>query len=250
MRTSFFPVFLLFSLLSPVQSQSFAGRYNGLYQGEPVVLTLTASGEGAYTGLLDDSHNKYNVSGQARGNVLTGQAQEASLGLTLQLKGELKGDHLSVRLSILGTEIPVELDREVSASPGAQAGSPAGNPVAAKQHDQVLVGSWTSQSNYNSGGYGQGSMSSESTLILLADGRVADGGSRTVVGGTGWSGSSGGAAAGVLEGVYWFTENKKLYLQAVQNGKTEVQVLGKYYVENNHLLITADNGSKVLFYRS
>jgi hypothetical protein len=93
-------------------------------------------------------------------------------------------------------------------------------------------------------------MSSESTLILLADGRVADGGSRTVVGGSGWSGSSGGSATGVVDGVYWFTENKKLYLQADQNGKTEVQSLGKYYIENNRLLITADNGNKVLFYRS
>jgi uncharacterized pyridoxamine 5'-phosphate oxidase family protein len=53
-----------------------------------------------------------------------------------------------------------------------------------------------------------------------------------------------------VDGVYWFTENKKLYLQAVQNGKTEVQALGKYYMENNHLLITAENGGKVLFYRS
>jgi hypothetical protein len=162
----------------------------------------------------------------------------------------LKGNHLSLKLSILGTEIPVELDRENTAADSGRSDTPAGNPVAAKQHDQALVGSWTSQSNYNSGGYGQGSMSSESTLILLADGRVADGGSRTVVGGSGWSGSSGGAATGVVDGVYWFTENKKLYLQAVQNGKTEVQALGKYYMENNHLLITAENGGKVLFYRS
>lgn len=144
----------------------------------------------------------------------------------------------------------MELDRENTAADSGRSDTPAGNSVAAKQHDQALVGSWTSQSNYNSGGYGQGSMSSESTLILLADGRVADGGSRTVVGGSGWSGSSGGAATGVVDGVYWFTENKKLYLQAVQNGKTEVQALGKYYMENNHLLITAENGSKVLFYRS
>jgi len=243
-------ILFAFFALPTLFAQSFAGRYNGFYQGEPVVLTLTAAGGGVYSGLLDDSNNKYNVSGRVQGSVLSGQAQEASLGLTLQLRGELKGNHLSLKLSILGTEIPVELDRENTAADSGRSDTPAGNPVAAKQHDQALVGSWTSQSNYNSGGYGQGSMSSESTLILLADGRVADGGSRTVVGGSGWSGSSGGAATGVVDGVYWFTENKKLYLQAVQNGKTEVQALGKYYMENNHLLITAENGSKVLFYRS
>lgn len=228
-------------------SQSFAGNYTGIYQGEPVVLSLAEAGSGVYSGLLDDSHNKYNVSAKGQGSLLTGQAQESSLGVTFQLRGELSGNRLALKLSVMGVELPIELYRERAAeNPAKQADT----PVAGKQRDQTLVGSWTSQSNYNSGGFGQGSMSSESTLILLADGRVADGGSRTVVGGSGWSGSSGGSATGVVEGVYWFTENKRLYLQAVQGGKTEVQTLGKYYIENNHLLITADNGSKVLFYKS
>lgn len=247
MLKSVLSTLITFFTLSAIFSQSLAGKYTGVYQGEPVVLTLEASDGDTYAGVLDDGHNKYNVTARGQGSGLTGQATESSLGLTLQLQGELRGNHLALKLAIMGVELPVDLYRENggAASPPASA-----IPVSGKQRDQALVGSWTNQSNYNSGGFGQGSMSSESILVLLADGRVADGGSRTVVGGAGWSGSSGGSATGVVDGVYWFTENKKLYLQAVQNGQTEVQLLGKYYLENNHLLITADNGNKVLFYRS
>ncbi|MCE2821298.1 MAG: hypothetical protein LW693_02610 [Saprospiraceae bacterium] len=247
MRKSVFSILIALFAISSIFSQSFAGKYNGVYQSEPVVLTLVASDGGAYSGVLDDSHNKYDVTARGQGGELTGQARESSLGLTLQLRGALKGNQLALKLGIMGVELPIDLYREGGGE------VPARQPVSTvsgRQRDQALVGSWTSQSNYNSGGFGQGSMSSESTLILLADGRVADGGSRTVVGGSGWSGSSGGSATGVVDGVYWFTENKKLYLQADQNGKTEVQSLGKYYIENNRLLITADNGNKVLFYRS
>jgi hypothetical protein len=247
MQKSSLSVLFVFFAFSGAFSQSFAGKYNGVYQGEPVVLTLAVSDGESYAGVLDDSHNQYNVTARAQGTELTGQARESSLGLTLQLHGALKGNQLSLKLSIMGVELPIELYRE---NKGEAPSRQSASPVSGRQRDQALVGSWTNQSNYNSSGFGQGSMSSESTLILLADGRVADGGSRTVVGGSGWSGSSGGAATGVVDGVYWFTENKKLYLQAVKNGKTDVQVLGKYYMENNHLLITADNGNKVLFYRS
>lgn len=87
MRTTVASTLFAFFALPTTYAQSFAGRYNGLYQGEPVVLTLTAAGGGVYSGLLDDSNNKYNVSGRVQESVLSGQAQEASLGLTLQLRG-------------------------------------------------------------------------------------------------------------------------------------------------------------------
>ena len=111
------------------------------------------------------------------------------------------------------------------------------------------MGKWTRQENYNSG-YGGGYMSSESSLVFLADGRVSDGGSRTVVGGSDFSGSSSGGGNGIVEGLTWYTENQKLYLTATENGKTQTECLGKYGFHENAMMITAQDGTKLLFYRN
>jgi hypothetical protein len=93
-------------------------------------------------------------------------------------------------------------------------------------------------------------MSSESSLVFLADGRVSDGGSRTVVGGSDFSGSSSGGGNGIVEGLTWHTENQQLYLTATENGKTQTECLGKYGFHENAMMITAQDGTKLLFYRN
>ena len=72
MRKSVFSILIALFAISSIFSQSFAGKYNGVYQSEPVVLTLVASDGGAYSGVLDDSHNKYDVTARGQGGELTG----------------------------------------------------------------------------------------------------------------------------------------------------------------------------------
>lgn len=237
---------LLFLSASTLVAQDFSGTYTGTYNGDPVVLKLTTTAANAYTGTINDSQMTYEVAAQSTGKNLKGTCTEKSLGLNLQLSGVLNGTSLSLNLSMMGAIITFDL-KKVGAQVAVVAAPSQSIPSDARR-DPAVVGRWTHQSNYNSG-YGQGSMSSESVMIFYADGRLADGGSRTVTSGSDWSGSSSDQGSGVVEGVIWYTKGGQLYLQSVINGKTETQLLGKYYIEDGKMLITAQNGNKMLLYK-
>lgn len=240
-------LFLLTHLAIATEAQNFTGQYTGLYQNEPVILVLIASGPYGYTGDLNDSHNTYKVSATAQGNTLKGQCTAADLGIALEMQAVLQDSKLSMELNLLGNNLSIELQK--SGNPTTTTGTEAQQATGdLQQRDPMLVGRWTQQSNYNSG-YGQGSMSSESSMIFLADGQLADGGSRTVVSGTDWSGNSAAEGKGIIPGLRWYTAQQKLYLQVTENGKTTTQLLGRYYIESNSLLITGQDGTKLLYYR-
>lgn len=246
-KTAF--AFLILLHISSVKAQDFSGTYNGIYNGDPVVLTLASAGSNTYKGTLNDTHLTYEVAAQATGKNLKGTCSEKSMGLSLEMTGILNGSTLSLNLSMMGAEIAVELKKAGAApKPATAAASTQPKLPAGAQHDPALIGRWVRQSNYNSG-YGQGSMSSESVMILLADGRLSDGGSRTVTSGSDWSGTSSQEGSGVVEGVLWYNKGKQLFLQVTANGKTETQLLGSYYIEHNNMLVTGQDGTKVLFYR-
>jgi hypothetical protein len=251
MTHSLLPALLFAATALQLTAQDFSGTYTGTYNGDAVTLQLKTTGTNQYTGTVNDSHLTYDVAAAATGNTLKGTCTEKTQQLTLQLAGVLNGAQLSLKLSLLTAVIDFELTKT-----GAKASTttpPAATPQpkapAGTQQDPAVVGRWTRQSNYNSGGGQAGSMSSENSMIFYADGRLADGGSRVVTSGDGWGGSSSDQGKGVLPGVIWYTKDKQLYLQATENGKTETQLLGKYYIENNNMLITAQDGTKVLFYK-
>lgn len=237
---------ILLFLSTTLSAQNFAGKYTGTYEGDPVVLTLTSTGGNTYSGDMNDGSNNYKISATAQGKTLKGTCTETTQNIALDMSGTLEGAKLAVRLNFTGVNLDFDVFKEEkSAAAKPQSAAPKDN----KQRDPALVGRWTRQENYNSG-YGQsGSMSSESSLVFLADGRVADGGSRTVVGGSDFSGSNSAEASGVVEGLIWYTDKQNLYLQVTENGKTETEMLGRYYIENNNMLVTGQDGTKVLFYR-
>lgn len=239
---------ILLFLTSSLSAQNFTGKYTGTYEGDPVVLTLNNTGGNAYTGDMNDGSNNYKIVATSQGKTLKGTCTEITQNITLDMSGTLEGAKLAIKLNFMGVDLDFEVFKEGGQKP-ATAKPQAAAPKDNKQRDPVVVGRWVRQENYNSG-YGQsGSMSSESSLVFLADGRVADGGSRTVVGGSDFSGSSSSEAGGVVEGLIWYTDKQNLYLQVTENGKTETQMLGRYYVENNNMLVTGQDGTKVLFYR-
>lgn len=246
MKKLFFSL-LLTTLVAALNAQDFSGTYTGIYNGDPVTLILSKAGANTYTGTMNDSNLTYEISAKSTGKNLKGTCAEKSLNLTMDLTGVLNGADLSLNLNLMGAVIAVELKKAGTTKPATAATAQPAAPADA-QHDPAIVGRWTHQSNYNSG-YGQGSMSSESVMVFYADGRLGDGGSRTVTSGSDWSGTSSDAGAGVVEGVIWYTKGKQLFLQSTANGKTETQLLGKYYIENNNMLITGQDGTKVLFYK-
>ena len=116
-------------------------------------------------------------------------------------------------------------------------------------HDAILIGAWTKNENYNSGSGDQymGASYSE-TLVLFANGTVGDGGSQATMSGNNYLGQS-ESGLKELPGVFWYNINNQLYISAIQNGKTETRHLGKYYIENDHMLITDNDGNKTLLSR-
>jgi hypothetical protein len=49
--------------------------------------------------------------------------------------------------------------------------------------------------------------------------------------------------------VQWYTQGQHIWISGSENGQTQTVDLGRYYVEGNHLLITGNNGKRMLFSR-
>lgn len=240
------PLFFLCLLPGFLLAQDYSGQYSGSLNGDAVTLSLQGNNS-QYTGELYDGSNRYTVQAAIRDKNLSGTCTEVNLGFSFDLAGVFQGATLNLQLTLLGITQEIVLQKTGTQAPAGKTAATGG--ANRKPRDPALVGKWTRQENYNSG-YGGGYMSNESSLVFLADGRVADGGSRTVVGGSDFSGKSSGAGSGIVEGLTWHTENQQLYLTATENGKTQTQCLGRHGFHENAMMITAQDGTKVLFYRN
>lgn len=258
LRISIF-MFLLFSCKTDVFNQNdFTGEFRGEANGDPVRLSLKQSGS-SLSGTMEDSQQKYQIEGEVKGREFSGKATEQSLGIVFDLYGKLSGASLNLTmvLDLLGTKQEMKIDftrsnaetsdKSLSQKSVPESGQKTSLPSGASQ-DPALVGTWTRSENYNSG-YGDNFMgaSFEESITFLADGGLSDAGSRAGMSGSHYSGSSESSGSPAkIEGARWYNIGNQLYIAATQNGKTETAHLGKYYIENGAMLITAPNGSKSL----
>lgn len=236
------------------------GTYTGVVSGDSVYLEFTTLKEGKLTGTMRDSYNNYNLQGSVKNTAFSGTAVETVLGLTFQMTSSLNGDALTSTLvmDFLGTQNKMDLflTRKKTGHDKTHSkaiASVSGNPVSKKLRDQNVIGLWFKESNYSSG-YGfndsYGSMSSREYLEFLADGRLASGGSSTIISGSSYSGSTTSSGQQIAEGWFWYSENNKIYLHISHEGQRQTVALGKYYIENGRMLITGDNGTKLLLTKS
>lgn len=119
--------------------------------------------------------------------------------------------------------------------------------------DPALVGHWTHHENYSSsGGFYGGSSSS---IVLFADGRIGDGGSKSYASGPNSSGNSNGTGNSTIEkvrasGAKWFTKGNIFYWRVNVNGQTKDVANSKYLIKDGALLLTdIQTGKKLLYYR-
>ncbi|MCB9082348.1 MAG: lipocalin family protein [Lewinellaceae bacterium] len=238
---------------------NFAGTFSGLFNGDPVTLTLQALGGGNYSGQMKDSQQTYQVQAALQDNQLIGTAAESTLGLTFGMQGTLQGAVLNLLMSIdvFGevNTMEMQLTRQGAAPAAATAPRPASSGAPTKpapgNRDPALVGSWVHQEIYNSG-YGDNFMGANTytEVTFNADGTVIDGGSRSTVSGSNYYGDTGQSQANVMPGVTWSTEGNQIYLTVTANGQTQKVHVGRYYIENGRLLLTEPNGNKKLFSRN
>lgn len=254
MKTIIALLFTVLSFNSKAQN-TFIGSYNGVANGDKLILTLQSAGNNTLIGKLNDNQQTYTIDAKTSENKVTGTAKEATLDLTFTFVGLLNGSQLTIDFSLLGQlAMSVVFTKQGVTIPATANSKPASingvnNPFKGKI-DKRIVGTWKHEENYGSGsGSNYASGTTVSYLSFNEDGTMIDEGSRSVVGGSNFSGDTGQSAAKVLEGVYWYSENNNIYLYINEGGKNQSVLLGKYYIEGNAMLVTGSNGKKMLYQR-
>lgn len=228
-----------------------AGSYVGDSGGDPVQLQVQQQGT-RLSGVMADSQQSYAFEATLSGDTLVGTATESSLGVVFAVSGTASEAALDLTLTLevqgQRAEQALHLVRtQTSASaPAADTALPSG-----ANRDPNLVGRWVHESQYQSGsGDSYFAGSSSQAIVFLRDGGVADGGSSVSVSGNDYFGNSdGNASTAAAPNVRWHTQNQHVYLVGSENGQTQSVDLGRYFIEDGHLLLTGNNGKRMLFSR-
>ncbi len=239
--------------LSTAQT-AFNGTYEGFYNNDNMVMTLSSEGNNTVVGDMKDSQQKYDIEATTNGNAIRGTAHEPTLGITFNFEGVLKGSELPLNFTLTANgqtaNIAIKFTKKQAQNRSSAATTTP--PQYSKPqlpsgatNDPNLVGKWTKNESYNSG-YGDNAMSGSfsQSMVFFADGSVSDGGSRAGISGSNYSGSSQGGSQ-ALPNVLWYNIDNQLYIQATDKGKAQTVHLGRYYIENGKLLITGTNGQKL-----
>ncbi len=236
----------------------FVGTFTGVLNGDNIKLILQESSNNMLIGKMTDSQQVYEVNGTSNGSKMAGTAVEKALNLTFQLNGTIKDNRLSMNLTIeiSGQKHDMQVDFTkqgvASASTKVAEQTPQYNkpkmPSGGKI-DANLVGKWVNEQQYNSGsGTDFFGSSSTQSLVFFADGSLSDGGgSVSISGGNYYGNSSDKGHPMPLPNVSWYVQNQHIFIMAIENGQTQTANLGKYYIENGAMLITGNNGKKLLF---
>ena len=236
------------------------GKFSGEVNGDPAVMDLFSDGVNKVKGTLHDSEQNFDLAGDVTGNRMALDAVEKKLGMTFVLLGELKGNSAELKLMIElnGQMNETSFVLTKQSTNNVKIGTPKTTstgitykqlPMGSKL-DPKIVGKWTKNETYNSGS-GSNFMGANfsQSLVFLADGSLAEGGSNASMSGSNYSGQSSGNGNSELEGISWYVKGTKLYLSIEQNGQKQEVPLGKYFIENNNMLITGENGEKLLLSR-
>lgn len=232
------------------------GEYQGTLNGDQIVLVLYQQGT-KVSGTLRDSYQTYQITAEAAGNKLAGDAKEASLGITFILRAERQDNLISGQLLLdyqgQMVETPFTVSKVGQNQPPVSQTPIAGSKIpfpAGATFPDALSGSWTKNESYNSG-YGSDFMGANfsQTMTFYPDGSLSEDGSNATMGGSNYYGQSSGGGGGILEGVAWYATGNQLYLLVWDQGSWQSLHLGKWYVEGNNLLITGVNGEKLLLSR-
>ena len=100
-------------------------------------------------------------------------------------------------------------------------------------------------------GYGDNFMGGNfsQSIIFNNDGSVIEGGSNASMSGSNYFGQSLDNNTTSAGNIKWYAIGNQLHLIIYNNGSWQSVMLGTWYAENNHLLITGQDGKKVLLSR-
>lgn len=238
--------------MNPLFGQ-WSGTYFGTVNGDKVRITLEQNGA-SITGEMQDSQQTYALSGSVQGSEFTGTATETTYQLNFGFNAFKNGDMLEcvlvVEMNGERNEVPFlaqrqGADAQMHSAPTSEIPFPkeASFPAA-------LVGKWTQEESYNSGS-GDNFMGGNfsQSMTFHGNGTISDHGSNASMSGADYYGQSSGEGVGTLQGLGWYALENNFYLLVFHEGQWVPVELGRWYTENNHLLITSANGQKLLLSR-
>lgn len=251
-------VFYLFTTLAvnilfqPGLNAQWSGKYSGSINGDNVFIELNQSGV-MINGSMKDSYQSYDISGEVSGNRFAGEAKEKSLALTFTLLGEKNSDVINFKLlielfdQVSETAFTVTKQGHSAASSGSNVNTQSATFPQGASFPSALVGKWTKNETYNSG-YGDNFMGANfsQSIIFNNDGSFIEGGSSASMSGSNYYGQSSDNNTNSVSNIKWYAIGNELHLLVNNNGQWQSFKLGTWYAENNHLLITGQDGKKVL----
>lgn len=249
---------LLFSMITSIGlNAQWSGTYYGRVNADDIVMTLEQSGD-IVTGSMQDSYQSFFIEGTVNGQEFIGSATESSLYLEFEFTATKVGNRLHCVLAIgEGDERLENAFTVLKEGESETSGSVSETPVDADipfpsgaTFPVALQGTWVQNESYNSG-YGDNFMGANfsQSMTFYSDGTLSEGASSASMSGSNYSGQSSGEGSGKLAGVGWYAKQKNLYLIVFNEGSWTSVLLGSWYAENNNLLITGENGNKLLLSR-
>jgi hypothetical protein len=219
-----------------------SGRLMGTIHEGASSLPFTA----AVTGNTARGDLKNPLDGQLLGTInLTLDGDRLSIDMSL--RNPETGEAVDAPRAVLTRSRPAPSDVQASSIRGTAAGGPAGDTRSqspapdVSKNDPRVVGRWRYTWTAASGG---ASMAVDEWLYIEADGTCRDG-PRKSAGGDANTGFQGSDEAGPL--CHWRTENKQLYSKLAS--ATDWNVIGRYTLHENKMMITYPNGNKRIYYR-
>ncbi|TAE47090.1 MAG: hypothetical protein EAZ89_18760 [Bacteroidetes bacterium] len=239
--------------------KTWEGSYKGDVKGESLTLMIEKENEASLSGTLNDGYQIFLFKAEAQGTAFTGTLSNAEQSIVLPVKGSLKGTALDLEMEIQGEKISAVLEKNMGdvaqkneatsedTDKEASGKEERETRSSGKERDPRLVGTWEYQEN-RSDPFGGSTFNQR--MVFFADGGFGDGGSDASVSGGGGSGLSTDNTVTRIPNVSWHSEGKNIYFTGTdENGRTQTEKLGRYHIENGAMLITSDNGKKVLFYK-
>lgn len=248
---------LLFLMTSSRLFAQWDGTYYGTVNGDNIIITLEQSGD-FVSGSMQDSYQYFEIEGTVTGSDFAGTATENSLEMEFEFYAFKTGNRLDCELAIGVDEERLEnlffvqkagendLENSVpEITPDIDIPFPSGATFPAS-----LLGTWVQSETYNSGS-GDNFMgaSFSQSMTFYSDGTLSEGESSARMSGSNYSNQSAGDGAGKLEGIGWYANQKNLYVIVFNEGSWSSVFLGTWFTENGHLLITGENGNKLLLSR-
>jgi len=248
-------ILLLLLMTTTGINAQWAGTYYGTANGDNVVMTLEQAGN-TVQGTMKDSYQTFAILGTVNGSQFAGTASEHALQVEFELRIVKTGNTLDCKLMIESYGTVSESLFSVSKQDGnaaQQAPSTSTSKIpfpSDATFPAALAGTWTQNESYNSGS-GSNFMGANfsQSMTFHSDGTLSEGGSSASMSGSNYSNQSSGTGSGKLEGLGWYAKQNNFFLLVFNNGSWTTVPVGTWYAENNHLLITTQQGEKLLLSR-